>query len=154
MILFIGGVTARDKESFLNKLQQSQNFSDTCNYKYVKRCGDQCVFLQADCYCGSDTLWGSYPSGNYDEYCCIPSDETCTKEPAEIIFDNDVICSQGQVIPKSSHCNNTERNLQCYNSYQDSLYILDPYYTCFLSALHPPHIAHYSQLEEAGTEVA
>ena len=42
-----------------------------------------------------------------------------------------VNCSQGEILPLSSHCNNSLKKQQCYNSYQDSHNIgVNSHYTC------------------------
>ena len=96
-------------------------YTDTCNYtgNYVK-CGDQCIDYGAECQCGSDTFLPYYD----DLHCCIPSGGTCTREngtrgdPTE-----DGVCSEGRTLSMSNFCNNANRSLQCYNSFQDSQYI-------------------------------
>ena len=108
-------------------------YNDTCHYyytgqTYMMRCGDQCLDYDAKCHCGIDIF---YPS---EQYCCIPSDETCIKvnENSSINDDpGDVVCSEGKTLSMSSHCNSTDRSLQCHNSYQDSHEIGDwSHYTC------------------------
>ena len=122
-MLLVGGVRAGDSGDNLPVTE----YSDTCDYtQYFSKCGDQCLHLAALCECGSSEPfqpWGT------DQHCCIPSGGNCIREPGE--YGDDGVCSEGRSLPMSSHCNNTDRSLQCYNSYQDSQYIgALSHYTC------------------------
>ena len=125
LVMLILGVTASDRDTSPDKKQTDPVYNDTCAYSnWNVRCGDKCISGIADCHCGSDIFrpWDT------KEHCCITSDETCTKEPGRR---GAGVCSQGRKLSKSSHCNNIDRSLQCYNSYQDSRYLgLKSHYTC------------------------
>ena len=107
-------------------------YNDTCGYEdsghQSYRCGDQCIQVYANCHCGLETLVEPYLK---QQQCCIPSGEACTKEDFGQWYGDDGVCTEGRSLPMSSHCNNTDRSLQCYNSYQDSQYIGGlSHYTC------------------------
>ena len=89
------------------------------------KCGDQCIGQDAKCLCDYNEFRPSYTH----QQCCIPSGETCTRQ--EGLFGDDGFCSEGRTLSMSSYCENTDRSLQCYNSYQDSQVIGDQsHYTC------------------------
>ena len=111
-------------------------YTDTCNYTsgdYVK-CGDQCISSGAKCQCGSSDTFLPYTIHHTDQHCCIPSGESCTREPVEYwdgVTRDEGVCSEGRKLSMSSPCNNTNRAQQCYNSYQDSQNIgIQSHYTC------------------------
>ena len=96
-----------------------QPFKDTCNYTdYFKRCGDACISLFANCYCGYDA---EEPVSSF-QHCCISSDTKCTSG----------VCPDGIILPLSVACNKTtDRSLKCKNSYQDSQFLgIWSHYTC------------------------
>ena len=110
-------------------------YSDTCDYHAYDRCGDQCILNYkrgGGCYCGSSSFHVNF----WKEQCCIASEERCISEDSgetnsegDVIYDG--VCSEGEIKPISSKCNNTDRTLQCYNSYQDSRFVnSDSHYTC------------------------
>ena len=103
-------------------------YFDTCEYNNTheanEKCGDLCT--GEICSCGADKFSPKYS----ENYCCIPSNETCTKHIYKVtkIFQSEIqhwhpVCQQGKMLPMSSPCDNLERSLQCYNSYQDSQHI-------------------------------
>ena len=122
-MLLMGGVRAGDSGDNL----AVTGYTDTCDYRYNMKCGDQCINRAAKCHCGSsDTFKPSWT----DQYCCIPSGGSCTRKPGRRGTD-DGFCSEGRKLSMSTPCNNTNRSLQCHNSYQDSQYIFDKsHYTC------------------------
>ena len=89
------------------------------------QCGDQCMGNAGHCHCGNKTI----NILDSREHCCIQSNETCY---LEYRYPHNGYCRDGEVRPMSIPCNNEERNLQCFNSYQDSPRIRnkDSYYTC------------------------
>ena len=108
----------------------SQFVPDECS-RY--RCGDQCLrYSNVNCHCGNEL----FQVDSDQEYCCISSSDTCSlvesgrKDWAgRPVYDG--FCGGGKVHPMSMHCNNTERRLQCHNSYQDSIEIDErAHYTC------------------------
>ena len=118
-MLLVAGVRAGDNMA-------ATGYTDTCDYTsiYVK-CGDQCIYkenpYEANCQCGSSASDSFKPSGS-DQYCCIPfGAESCilVSSPG---FEY-VVCQEGRNLSMSYHCDNTDRSLQCYNSYQDSQYL-------------------------------
>ena len=129
------GITSSDRNFIpYEQDQYSTYYNDTCDYNAVEaevyRCGDTCMstndhslFLTFDCRCGPSNNNNTI---NFDEeFCCIPSDETCEMKRGN------VFCSEGRKLPMSSHCHNSDRSLQCHNSYQDSEDIgLRSHYTC------------------------
>ena len=128
VMLLLGGVTAVDRDSPPDKLGPDPVYNDTCGYYYSDlnvRCGDKCIYRNADCHCGSDIFQPSVT----EEHCCITSDESCTREPGERYEDG--VCSKGRKMSMSSHCNNSDRSLQCFSSYQDSQILsYRSHYTC------------------------
>ena len=104
----------------------TEDFQDKCNYNvdptYV-RCGNKCIdeMFYSSCQCGTQF----FSPGQSHQHCCIPSNSTCTKE-------KQVICSEGKILPWKTHCENSNRYLQCFNSYQDSLQnnVIFSHYTC------------------------
>ena len=117
MMLLLGGVTAGDIDYPLDKLGPDPVYNDTWDYSRAitgyARCGDKCIFEDADCHCGSDIFrpWVT------EEHFCITSEDSCNKEPGWR-GDGDGVCSKGRKLSMSSHCNNSDRSLQCHNSYQ------------------------------------
>ena len=106
-------------------------YSDICKYgsDFQTKCGDRCISEDGNCGCGNDT----FNPLETKEQCCIPSDETCS--PASSLLDSkpvEAVCRKSVKIPISSQCNNSNRSLQCYNSYQDSQEIgyYRTYFTC------------------------
>ena len=109
----------------------SQFVQDECS---VTRCGDQCLrYYFLNCHCGNDIFQVDY---DQQEHCCISSNDTCSvvdtgdlDKFGDPVYDG--FCGNGKVQPMSMPCNNTERRLQCHNSYQDSREIgLGAHYTC------------------------
>ena len=106
-------------------------YNDTCE-KYAGRCGDQCIHRDADCHCGGPYILQPGHLGIEEHYCCISSRESCTLG----VYWSGGICSQGRKLPMSSKCDNPDRSLQCYNSYQDSQFISKhSHYTCPLTCV-------------------
>ena len=128
MMFLMGGARAGNQDDNGNVI--ISGYSDTCNYtgNYV-RCGDKCMYYASKCLCGSsDPLWLK----RGDDQCCIPTGGNCNREPGKW---SDAICSEGKTLSKSilsyAHCENKNRAMQCYNSYQDSQHIsADSHYTC------------------------
>ena len=113
----------------------SQSVPDECS---ESRCGDQCLSYGDNCHCGND-IFPLFPVVD-QQFCCISSDDTCSlslvdngyeDSAGQPLFGNEGFCGGGKVQPMSMPCNNTERRLQCHNSYQDSREIgLGAHYTC------------------------
>lgn len=135
VLMLIGGINACSPRynseiySPAQLMRLNRIYSDTCE---ETRCGDKCLQYLSHCICGqSQILFRRFRN----QYCCIPSDENCKikieKQDIGLLGTSIVNCSQGEKIPMSSHCKNTQRSLQCYNSYQDSLGIgYDSHFTC------------------------
>ena len=126
IMIYVGTNTTSESDIFMEK--QSVYYNDTCAYNDLKfkGCGDLCPQNFADCFCGKDTI--DHVVAN--QFCCISSGDKCIMD-GPWWMGGLVNCSQGMTIPMSSHCNNTVRSLQCYNSYQDSQYIgYYSHYTC------------------------
>ena len=85
-------------------------FSSTC-----RECGDKCLIDDtiSMCQCGNETF---YPQTSF-QHCCIASNQTCYTENSSPY---NVVCREGEVKPMYMPCENTERSLQCFNSYQDN----------------------------------
>ena len=116
LLVMITGLSAADSDN----PPDMPVYNDTCNYGI--KCGDRCVDWDGSCGCGNDT----FNPPKTKEQCCIPSDETCSQASHM-----EALCRKGVKIPMSSHCDNSARSLQCYNSYQDSQYLsIDSYFTC------------------------
>ena len=76
--------------------------------------------------------------------CCIPSNISCYCDQCresdyeygyyyddQKFYDCKIVCSEGRVLPITSFCENFDRSLQCYHSYEDSPHISDrSHYTC------------------------
>ena len=130
IMLLVAGVSAGDAGD--NPAVTGTGYTDTCDYRndyastdYVK-CGDQCLHFESSsgmgiCGCGSDSFHPGYDDQlcpTCPQYCCIPSGGSCTKEN---VWQGDIgVCSEGRNLSMSSYCDNTNRALQCYNSYKDS----------------------------------
>lgn len=98
-------------------------FNTTC-----LECGDQCIgndYSFSLCHCGNETF---HPYVSF-KHCCITPNTTCFKEDS---FPYNVVCREGEVKPMYIPCENNERSLQCFNSYQDNKKIdrLFSHYTC------------------------
>ena len=125
VITLVVCVISAEKDTSSN--QPSPVYNDTCDYHSYVKCGDQCIIKYnrgGGCYCGSSIFHVNFDK----EQCCITSEESCTSEDSgdtdssgNVIYNG--VCSEGEIKPISSKCNNTDRSLQCYNSYQDSRYI-------------------------------
>ena len=74
-------------------------------------CGDLCVYWQSHCICGNE----KFNVHNSRQHCCIQDNATCTAEK-----NGDVTCKNGYPLWFSQRCNNSDRRLQCHNSYQDN----------------------------------
>lgn len=105
--------------------------NDTCQYSstryHQERCGDKCLkdkYWSTSCQCGSARIRAGAGAG--EEMCCIESGSTCSYQG------ENVNCSQGKVIPRSSFCPNTfDKSLECYNTYQESEFIgYKSHYSC------------------------
>ena len=78
------------------------------------QCGDKCIPRSGFCLCGNESI---DPHTSF-KHCCIPSNETCFvgDENVRIVY---VTCTAGEVKPMSLPCDNNERRLQCFDSYED-----------------------------------
>ena len=103
-------------------------YSDNCEYNNTheasEKCGDLCTGEL--CSCGNDKFSPEFS----ENYCCIPSNKTCSEIVYKVtkIYQSEIHhwrpeCQDGKMLPMSSFCENSDRSLQCYNSYQDSQHI-------------------------------
>ena len=118
IIMIYLGTNTSESDIFTKK--QSVHYNDECYYNDIsfKGCGDLCTYTSFYCFCGNDII--DHVVAN--QFCCISSGDKCIMD-GPWWMGGLVNCSQGMTLPMSSHCNNTVRSLQCYNSYQDSQYI-------------------------------
>ena len=104
-------------------------YTDLCDYADDSiSCGDQCIY-RGNCQCGSSEEFAWYE----DDFCCLPSGGNCTKEVrfSSVAQKHWGVCSEGKKLSKSSYCENTDRSMQCRNSYQDSQYLsAGSHFTC------------------------
>ena len=102
--------------------------NDTCWYDGgYARCGDQCIDWEADCQCGNETFQPRVT----DQYCCLSPGGSCTSDVSN------AVCNEGRTLSMSSRCENTNRDLTCYNSYQDTRYIGDQFhFSCPNTCVH------------------
>ena len=111
------------KGLYLTSSSLISGFNTTCI-----ECGDHCledVLSFSLCHCGNEIF---HPHTSF-KHCCIPSNTTCYTESS---YPYNVVCREGKVKPMYISCGNSERSLQCFNSYQDNKKIdrLFSHYTC------------------------
>ena len=115
-ILDVGGVRAGDS-------------GYTCVYTDYTGIYVKCIHYGAECFCGSSDPSETFRPWSTDQQCCIPSGGSCTRKPGT--YHDDGVCSEGRKLSMSTHCENSNRSLQCHNSYQDSQYIgVYSHFTC------------------------
>lgn len=81
---FLGAKNRINGEIKSSSVKQSPTYDDHCTLIGTSvRCGDKCMYLGAECFCGADII---KPYEN-EKLCCIKSDESCTEsEPENVIF--------------------------------------------------------------------
>ena len=85
VILSFGGAKNKINGEFESpSVKRVPSYDDICTILGTSvRCGDKCMYLGSDCYCGAGII---KPADN-EKLCCIKSDESCTEsEPENVVF--------------------------------------------------------------------
>ena len=117
------------EEGFLAKV----DVVDQCDYRgdvtrtdgtgVHTRYGDLCVPRPTPCQCGNKQMTGE----SLSEYCCVPTNSSCSKAMIKGTNDTIINCTEGRVLPLSKPCHDT-----CYNDYKTTQYFdyIFGQYTC------------------------
>ena len=117
------------EEGFLAKV----DVVDQCDYRgdvtrtdgtgVHTRYGDLCVPRPTPCQCGNKRMTGE----SLSEYCCVPTNSSCSKAMIKGTNDTIINCTEGRVLPLSKPCHDT-----CYNDYKTTQYFdyIFGQYTC------------------------